>query len=63
MYLKDASNVLLFVLADSTNGPTTLVLGFSELWTDTTTVLKHGYNNGYFLLYKKLNLFCLALIC
>lgn len=29
--LKDASNVLPFVLADSTNGPTTLVLGFSEL--------------------------------
>lgn len=44
IYLKDASNVLLFVLADSSNGPLTLVLGFSELWTNETAALKQEHN-------------------
>jgi len=42
-YLKDSSNVLLFVLADCTNGPTTFVLGVFELLRDTTTALKPGH--------------------
>ncbi|TNN86112.1 hypothetical protein EYF80_003529 [Liparis tanakae] len=43
---KDSSNVLLFVLADCTNGPTTFVLGVFELLRDTTTALKPGHLNG-----------------
>lgn len=38
--LKDSSNVLLFVLADCTNGPTTFVLGVVELaWQKPEQVL------------------------
>lgn len=38
--LKDASSLLLFVLVESTNGPTIFLLGFSELfWQNPEQVL------------------------
>lgn len=41
--LKDSSNLLPFVLADSTNGPAALVLGLSELlWQKPEQVLSAG---------------------
>lgn len=44
LYLKDASSLLLFVFADSINGPTLLVCGVSELWADKTAALKQAHN-------------------
>ena len=56
MYLKDASSLLLFVLVESTNGPTIFLLGFSELRTENTTALKIPAND-----FLELEDYCLAL--
>lgn len=42
-YLKDSTSLLRFVLPDSTDRRETFVLGFFELWGDTTTALKQGH--------------------
>lgn len=44
IYLKDSSNLLLFVLADFTDESTIFVVGFSELWTETAPSLEQEHN-------------------